>query len=255
MLKWLLGVVLVVGAALGALYALLYQPQQEALEVARTETQLCEKQNAALQGRVAELTEMLDELRNTSAELEASVRDKEAELADIRSTQDQLMDELQQEIEAGQVRVERLQDKLRVDVVDEILFDSGEAVLKLEGRAVLAKVAGVLQDANRLVEVQGHTDNVPIRGRLAERFPTNWELSAARAVNVVRFLQEETGLPPTRLSALAMSEYRPRGDNETEQGRKANRRIEILLAPLPETATPTESSSEAPAAPQEPSGE
>jgi chemotaxis protein MotB len=254
MFKWLLATVLVIGAALGALYAMLYQPQQEALEVARTETQLCERQNAALQGRVAEVTEMLDELRHTSAELEAAVREKETELAKVRSTQDQLLGELQQEIEAGQVRVERLQDKLRVDVVDEVLFDSGEAVLKSEGKAVLSKVAGVLQKANRLVEVQGHTDNVPIRGRLAERFPTNWELSAARAVNVVRFLHEETGLPPTRLSALAMSEYRPRGDNETAQGRQTNRRIEILLAPLLETAEPA-GSSEAPAAPQETSVE
>jgi len=238
MFKWLLATVLVIGAALGALYAMLYQPQQEALAAARRETQLCEKQNAALQGRIAELTEMLDELRNTSAELEAAVSAKEAELAEVRSTQDQLLGELQQEIEAGQVRVERLQDKLRVDVVDEVLFDSGEAVLKSEGKVVLSKVAAVLQKANRLVEVQGHTDNVPIRGRL----------------NVVRFLQEETGLPPTRLSALAMSEYRPRGDNETEQGRQTNRRIEILLAPLLETAKPA-GSSEAPAAPQETSVE
>ncbi len=253
MFKWLLAVVLVFGVALGALYAVLYQPQQESLEAARTETQLCETQNATLQGRIAELTDMLDELRNSSAELETAVLEKEAELAEIRSTQDQLLDELQEEIEAGQVRVERLQDKLRVDVVDEILFASGEAVLKSEGKAVLAKVAGVLQNANRMVEVQGHTDNVPIRGRLAERFPTNWELSAARAVNVVRFLQEENGLLPTRLSAVGLSEFRPRGDNETEEGRQANRRIEILLAPLVEEETPTGPSSEASPAPQEPS--
>ena len=72
-----------------------------------------------------------------------------------------------------------------------------------------------------------------IVGRLAERFPTNWELSAARAVNVVRYLQEEVGLDPSLVSATAYSEYRPRASNETPEGRRRNRRIEILLGPAP----------------------
>jgi chemotaxis protein MotB len=120
-------------------------------------------------------------------------------------------------------------------MVDEILFDSGQATLKPAGVEVLHRVGAVLKKAeNRLIIVQGHTDNVPIVGRLAERFPTNWELSAARAVNVVRFLQEEVGLDPTWLSASSFSEYQPRSDNSTEEGRQKNRRIEILLSPLPE---------------------
>ncbi len=101
------------------------------------------------------------------------------------------------------------------DMVDEILFDSGEATLKLAGAEVLTRVGAVLKRAeDRQVVVQGHTDNVPIVGRLAERFPTNWELSAARAVNVARFLQDEVGMDPSRLGATAFSEYQPRSDNE-----------------------------------------
>ncbi len=115
-------------------------------------------------------------------------------------------------------------------MVDEVLFDSGVATLKPAGRAVLEIVAAVLASANRAIQVHGHTDNVPIQGRLAERFPTNWELSAARAVNVVRFL-EKAGLDPTTLSATGLSQYRPRESNDTDSGRRTNRRIEILLVP------------------------
>ena len=93
-------------------------------------------------------------------------------------------------------------------------------------------MANVLRKTEgRSIEVQGHTDNVPIRGALAARYPTNWELSAARATNVVRVLQDEGGVDPTVLSAAARSEYRPRASNDTDEGRRQNRRIEILLGP------------------------
>jgi chemotaxis protein MotB len=88
------------------------------------------------------------------------------------------------------------------------------------------------------VEVQGHTDNVPITGALAKRFPTNWELSAARATNVVRFLQEQAKLDPTRLSASGYAEFRPKGPNDTAAGRRQNRRIEIVLVPVPVAEKP-----------------
>jgi chemotaxis protein MotB len=73
---------------------------------------------------------------------------------------------------------------------------------------------------------------------LAKRFPTNWELSAARATNVVRFLQDQAKLDPRRLSASGYSEFRPRGTNDTEAGRRQNRRIEILLIPIPVAEQP-----------------
>jgi chemotaxis protein MotB len=235
MLKWLLAVVLLLAAMLGALYALLYQPQQAALAASRAEAERCARvaaeETARLESRVGELEGLLDELRQTSSELEAAIEQKEAELAKLRSTQEDLVGELRSEIADGQVRIEQLRGALRVDVVDEILFDSGEATLKPEGKRLLAKVAAVLAKGDRVIEVQGHTDNVPIVGRLAQRFATNWELSAARAVGVVRYLQEEASIDPTRLSAVGRSEYRPRASNDTEEGRQKNRRIEILLVP------------------------
>jgi chemotaxis protein MotB len=91
--------------------------------------------------------------------------------------------------------------------------------------------------ADRRIEVHGHTDNVPIVGALARRFPTNWELSAARATNVARFLQDVAKVDPSRLTATANSEYQPRASNGDDKGRRLNRRIEILLAPVPAHGT------------------
>lgn len=237
---------------LGALYALLFLPQKAALEEARRQASLREQEAATLQSRVMDLEGMLGDLRQTSAELEAQVKEREEELAKLQQTQDELLGELEQEIADGQIQIARLRGRIQVDMVDEILFDSGEATLKPAGEEVLRRVGGVLKRAeDRLTVVQGHTDNVPIVGRLAEQFPTNWELSAARAVNVARFLQDEVGMDPTRLSATGFSEYRPRADNETEEGRQMNRRIEIVLAPLPEPMDETDNSGAEPAEPAE----
>ena len=227
--------VLLLAVILGALYVLLFQPQQKALEDAERDGSLRAQEAANLRARVNDLEDMLDDLRQTSEELEAVVEEKEQERAAMVATQDELLGELEREISDGQIQVRRLRNMLRVDMVDEILFDSGEATIKPSGREVLTRVGEVLKRAeDRQVVVQGHTDNVQIVGRLAERFPTNWELSAARAVNVARFLQEEVGMDPSRLGAAGFSEYRPRTDNETEKGRQMNRRIEIVLAPIPE---------------------
>ena len=79
--------------------------------------------------------------------------------------------------------------------------------------------------------VEGHTDNVPIRNALKAKFPSNWELSTARATSVVRFLQDQGGIDPSKLSATGLSYFRPVAANDTPEGREQNRRIEIVLAP------------------------
>jgi chemotaxis protein MotB len=183
---------------------------------------------------VDDLEGIQDRLEREGGELRQEILEREEKLAELESAQDELVAELEQEVADRRVQIERIRDELRVDMVDEILFSSGEAVLKPTGLAVLRKIGTVLKKAEgRSVEVQGHTDNLPIRGPLTERFPTNWDLSAARAVNVVRYLQEEVGLDPGHISAAAYAEYRPRASNETPDGRRRNRRIEILLRPAP----------------------
>jgi chemotaxis protein MotB len=117
-----------------------------------------------------------------------------------------------------------------VNILDRVLFDSGEADLKSDGAAVLRKVAGILdQHTNLQIHVVGHTDNVPIRPGARNRFASNWELSTTRATAAVRFLVEKAGVDPRRLGALGYGEFRPVADNSTAEGRAKNRRIAITI--------------------------
>ena len=203
--------------------------------------QLAEKdrQFSALQARTSDLEAMRDELERASNALKREVAAREKELADLRSTQQELVDGLKKEIAARQIQVERVRDRLRVELVEEVLFDSGQAEIKPAGLDVLKRVGLILKKAeNRNIDVEGHTDNVPIGVELAKRFPTNWELSTARATNVARFLQDTVKIDPKLLSATGHSEYRPRAPNTTAEGRRKNRRIEILLGPVLEPAKP-----------------
>jgi chemotaxis protein MotB len=251
MVKWIVGLLLLLLVAGGALGYWLFGKQQKELEAAHEQLVAAREDAAEYRRRAADLDAIRARLEESSAELREEVEKKEGELARLHSAQDELVSELQKEIADKQVQVERIRDQLRVEMVDEVLFDSGEAALKPEGIAILRKVGGVLKKTEgRTIEVQGHTDNVPIRGALAERFPTNWELSAARATNVVRFLQEEAGVDPSVLSATGRSEYQPRASNDTDEGRRLNRRIEILLGPegssLPTRASMAEAEQPAP---------
>jgi chemotaxis protein MotB len=236
MVKWLVFCIVLVAAALAAAWWWLYRPQEQELTVARTEAARLQgdvarrgEQMRALEAKVGDLEMLRAELQKSSTELQQRVAEKEAELNALRGTQDELVSGLKAEIESQQIQVQRYQDQLRVDMVDEVLFDSGEAELKPAGKVVIEKVGKILQKTEgRSIEVHGHTDNVPIQGALAKRYPTNWELSSARAVNVVRFLQQ-SGVDPARLLANARSEYQPRTANDSDEGRRKNRRIEILL--------------------------
>jgi chemotaxis protein MotB len=151
------------------------------------------------------------------------------------------MADMKAEIDQGQVTITKLADRLSVSMVDRILFPSGEAEITPAGLKVLQRVGNVLKNAeNKVIRVEGHTDNVPISDKLADKFPTNWELSTARASNVVRFLEEKVAIDPARLEAVGLSEFHPVASNATAQGRSRNRRIEIALLPdLREVPTAT----------------
>ena len=139
--------------------------------------------------------------------------------------------DLREQIESREIRVEKREGKLKITFVDRILFDSGSHHIKPLGQQILLKLSeSIRTDPNDIV-VEGHTDHVGIGGVLKERFPTNWELSTARASAVVRFLQEKGEIDPKRLSACGYGSYRPAASNDTEQGRRENRRIEITLRP------------------------
>ena len=106
------------------------------------------------------------------------------------------------------------------------MFESGAAVLRAEALPFLQSLAEVLVELDRQIKVQGHTDNVPIR---SAQFPSNWELSAVRAVMVVRALSELYGVPAQNLSAVGYADSRPVVDNTTPENRAKNRRVEIVV--------------------------
>jgi chemotaxis protein MotB len=193
--------------------------------------QVLEGQKTALEQRLeaagvslAEREAALKQAADKAAQLEA----KNVELVKKSSEYEQLASTLKSEIDQGKIELTELKGKMTVKLKDKILFASGSAALGKEGKDALAKVAEAFRDLKgRIVRVEGHTDDRPI-GSAA--FPSNWELSGARALAVVRFLQAK-GVDPAVLAGAAYAEYRPVAPNETPEGRSQNRRIEIVLAP------------------------
>ena len=166
-------------------------------------------------------------LKESTTKLEKKSKEVEA----ASNTYKELLQEMKGEIAKGQITITELKGKLTMDVVDKILFDSGEATVKEEGLAVLKRVVDILKNVkDKNIRIEGHTDNVKITGRLAQKYPTNWDLSYARAINVTKYLQEQ-GIDPKILSATAFGEYQPIADNATPEGRAKNRRIAIILLP------------------------
>ncbi|MDY7230063.1 OmpA/MotB family protein [Hyalangium rubrum] len=180
-----------------------------------------------------------DQLSTERDQLSQAVQEKEAELARLKATYTDLEEKMKAEIAEGEIRLSQAEGRIQVDLVDKILFDSGEAKLTDRGAEVLSRLGTVLVGVEgRSIQVSGHTDDSPPSSRLAATFPTNWELSVARAVNVVRFLQEKAKVPARRLVAAGYGDTHPVASNATPKSRARNRRIEILLIPdLPAAAS------------------
>ncbi len=126
----------------------------------------------------------------------------------------------------GGIDVRRDQRGVIISVVDKFFFESGSADLKKSSKEVLDKIAEVLKQSTNMIRIEGHTDNVPINN---DRFPSNWELSAARAINVAKYFIRTHNIQPERLTTIGYSEYRPVASNDTPEGRAKNRRVDIVL--------------------------
>ena len=209
---------------------------ENAARVAELEADLGEKKATieTLEAESAEQRETIDELEQTKGGLESKLEQKQAALDAVKTLQDALSKSLVEEIETGDIRVSQRDGLLVVDVADTVLFGIGEAELSERGQKVLERLsASLVALPNQAVfQVGGHTDNQPIKSEeVKAKFPTNWELSAARATNVVRYLEETAGVPGKRLVAAGFAEYRPVASNAKPKGRAKNRRIEIALIP------------------------
>ena len=219
---WIIAGVLTVLLLLGLLGLTSWEKKRE---VEKVRAELADAQAAATKAEAE------------AADLKSKLADSQASIADLQKQQDivvhthqSLEDEMRNALESKDVTISQLQGKLTVNILDRVMFDSGEAELKPAGAAVLRKVAAVLaQHPNIKVHVIGHTDNVPIRAAARNRFPSNWELSTTRATAAVRFLTEMAGVDPRRLGAVGYGEFRPVADNATAEGRARNRRIAIVI--------------------------
>lgn len=206
-------------------------------ENAKLKTEISEIQKAKEERtkEVGELRNQVDGLKVESVRLSDVIstlqKTKEEKVKEVSGTYEKLLADMKSEISKGQVTISELKGKLTVNMAASILFDSGKADVKPEGVEILGKIVETLKGvSDKVIRIEGHSDAVQIVGALARIFPTNWELSAARAINVAKFLQQK-GIDPRNLSAAAFAEHKPVADNSSKEGKAKNRRIEITLVP------------------------
>jgi chemotaxis protein MotB len=193
------------------------------------EVKLLKEANSSLSGKVRDLEKKVESLETRLANLRV---EKSAEVERVSKSYENLVSQLKEEIERGEVEIQELAGKLTVNMMAKVLFDLGKAEVKATGKEVLERIGPILRSAvDKEIRVEGHTDSLSIHGALAAKYPSNWELSTARATNVVRYL-EGLGVEPERLASVGYSWYRPVAANSTEEGRQQNRRIEIVLVPI-----------------------
>jgi chemotaxis protein MotB len=191
-----------------------------------------------LKGRLEKLGQNVEQLTSEKGQLSAGLNDAKVRLEELRkqkaaaeataATFRGLVQRLKAMIDAGTIKVTIRNGRMLLALPNDVLFDSGKTALKDEGKAALVQVAQALATiTDRRFIVAGHTDNVPIK---TARFPSNWELSTARAVEVTRLLVED-GMRPQVLSAAGYGEFDPVAANDTPENKALNRRIEIVLEP------------------------
>jgi chemotaxis protein MotB len=195
-------------------------------------------QNVQFRTELERLGKNADALLTEKGTLASALAEAKARLEELRKAQaasdaraalfHQLALKFQKMIDAGQLKITLRDGRMVIELANDVLFESGQTAIKPEGQKAVAQVASILRTIpNRRFQVAGDTDNVPIE---TARFPSNWELSAARAVEVVRLLIAK-GVRPGLLSAAGYGEFDPITPNDTPAGKAKNRRIEITLQP------------------------
>ncbi|MDX1950775.1 MAG: OmpA family protein [Verrucomicrobiota bacterium] len=220
---WIFASILSVLLVLGVIGASAWKQSHEFKKVL---AELQDLQAQSLQ-QTAQTKALKEELEQSRLAVETLQREKE----EVTKAQQSLENEMRSALQSRDVTISELQGKLTVNILDRILFDSAEAVLKPEGEKVLNQIATVLaQYPKRQIHVIGHTDNVPIRAGRSP-FQTNWELSVGRATAAVRYLTEKAGVDPHMVAAVGYGEFHPISDNSTPEGRARNRRIALVVMP------------------------
>lgn len=197
-----------------------------------------EQAKASLESELEEAKGTLSMYESKTGGLEEALQATKSELEELRKARQQsekrleryrsIAAKLANMVESGKLAVKIRDGKMVIQMADNILFDPGSTKIKENGEVALTELANVLKEIEkRNFLVAGHTDNVPISSK---RFDSNWELSTARATEVVQFLQE-SGVNPSNLAAAGYGEFDPVASNEDKEGRALNRRIEIIVMP------------------------
>jgi chemotaxis protein MotB len=241
-----LAVVLLAGSIVGTacVSSGTFEAKQAELATALKEKDALKQENDQLKKKVDDLNKQIAEVSKQLDQVKAYGKGKADEAGDLQKRLDELekqkkiaeeraamfrslVDKLRSMVDAGQIKVTVRNGRMLLALPNDILFDSGKTDLKPEGKEAIAKVAKVLATMDRHFLVAGHTDNLAIK---TKRFPSNWELSTARAVEVARLLIDD-GMKPSQLGAAGYAEYDPAASNATPEGQAQNRRIEIVVEP------------------------
>jgi len=179
---------------------------------------------------VEKIDSLGNEIDSLNARLNELQEQKEAELSELEKAKQLLEEKLKQEIDDKSVRLEMAEKGLTIVFLTEVLFDSGKTDIKPEAFKSLDKIADVLKEnvEDRNIGIEGYTDNQPIK---YSKWKSNWELSTARATSVLHYLVDTKGINPKRVAAIGYGEYRPVASNDTVEGKRQNRRVEIVILP------------------------
>jgi chemotaxis protein MotB len=229
------GFVVILLVAFGFMMLLAFEPLKQQLHATQALLADANRNVATLQRQVSTLEVYRGDLQKERDGLAHQVGQREAEMAQLQAATQQLNDIFSVDIDRGNITVRQMEGELVVDVANDLLFASGESNLSEGGKLILRKAAaGLGRVPKRVIEVGGHTDTQPLAAKLIRHFPTNWELSCARAAEVVRFFEESGAFAADHLVAAGYAGTRPVAENDHAPGRRRNQRIELILRPAPQ---------------------
>lgn len=194
----------------------------EAGKVEQFRTACSEAMGVLLEGKYSEVQERI--LTSSKRQIDEQALKMENVLKQFSGIKTMLLSE----DKGGRLNFKELERGLSIIIRDDLLFGSGKSEINPEGISVLRDIGSKFENFEGKVIVEGHTDNISIS---TEKFPSNWELSISRAVNIVKFLAEEVGVKPMKMSAVGYADTKPVVSNDTPENRRRNRRVEIILVP------------------------
>jgi len=253
-MKQILRAVLVSGVFLiGCVSTATFEQKQAELDAKNKQLAACEarvkSELAACETARGELDAKLATANQELGVFRQAAEAKQRKLDELQKQEEQQRERLSKELTDKSVEINQLKGQLSVRMLDKIVFKSGSADILPQGTEVLDKLADAIKDSTDTIRVEGHTDDKPISDKLKTKYPSNWELSAARASAVARYFETKHFINPKRLESLGFSMYRPVAPNDTEENKQRNRRVEIVLKPAAELEPAKEPAAVAPAAP------